>query len=143
MGEKQRNDECLPAFMASPRRSTEAVHLVRGSRDRKDIMRIRDIAVLVALACACSTALAYDASERRFIREGMSEGEVVAYNGDDPSDPKCHGRPWIDMSRACVAAAEVSSRLNSTGSSPWRSAQAQGDCIDGSAPPLEGATLCR
>jgi hypothetical protein len=38
---------------------------------------IKAIVVTIALAAAGTSAMAADASERRFIREGMGEGEVL------------------------------------------------------------------
>lgn len=41
------------------------------------IMRIQHLTLALTLAAASASALAADATERRFIREGMTEGEVV------------------------------------------------------------------
>jgi len=38
--------------------------------------------------------------------------------GEDPSDPKCQGRFWLDMSRECVAAAAFSLLSSCTGPIP-------------------------
>lgn len=40
-------------------------------------MRIQPLAFALTLALCSASALAADAAERRFIREGMAEGEVV------------------------------------------------------------------
>jgi hypothetical protein len=42
---------------------------------------LKQVAVL-ALVSLCSTAMAADATERKFVREGMSEGEVLFKIGE-------------------------------------------------------------
>jgi hypothetical protein len=60
--------------------------------------RIMLLALAIMMAASC--AFAGNVSERKFIQEGMSEGEVLVKIGKPDSESVDGGGPWVTVRRS-------------------------------------------